>query len=291
MEPLAVMLVVVSAFLHALLSFYNKKAADKQAFIWWYELFSVIFFLPIFLYYLFTETPNPLGIYIGLGVGVVHFIYWVSVAKSYDAGDFSQVYPITRAAPFLVLIASVLLLKENISFLGVAGIIVTMFGIYVLHMSSISKRGFLEPLHAIHKDKATRFAIITLFLVTAYSLIDKVGVTYTHPFLYVYLLNCSAFALFTPYIFSIRDRMQIRNEWRSSRKTIIISGFIGLFGYLLILLAFTMENVSYVVGLRQISVIFGVLLGSHLLNEGKRTTRLAGAIIIFLGALMISLAK
>lgn len=291
MEPLAIMLVLLSAFLHALLSFYNKKAGDKQAFVWWYELFSVIFFLPFFLYYLLTGTPNPTGIYIGLGAGFVHFLYWVSMAKSYEAGDFSHVYPITRAAPFLVLIASVLLLKEELTFLGVAGILVTVLGVYMLHMKGMSLNGFLEPLHSIHKDKATKLAILTLLLVTAYSIIDKVGVTYAHPFLYAYLLNLSAFALFTPYIFRIRNRLQIKKEWLSSSKTILISGFIGLFGYLLILMAFTMEKVSYVVGLRQISVIFGVLMGSRLLNEGNKTMRLAGALIIFLGALLISIAK
>jgi len=52
-----------------------------------------------------------------------------------------------------------------------------------------------------------------------------------------------------------------------------------------------MERVSYVVGLRQLSVVFAVLLGGQLLKEKHQVIRLAAASLIFAGALMIALAK
>lgn len=291
MESLAIVLVLVSSLIHATKDFFTKRGGDKRVFIWWYETFAMLFFMPFFLYYILTEELNPIGIYIGLGVGIVHVLYWTFTAKSYEAGDFSHVYPIIRSSPALVLIFSVLLLHEEVSILGAVGVVLTTVGIYLLHVKKIGIKEFFEPISSILRVKETQLALLTLITVTTYSIIDKVGVKYISPFLYSYLLNFSALALFTPYVFSTRSKTQIKKEWRSNWKTILPNGIFTFLGYLLVLIAFTIEKASYVVGLRSISIIFGVILGGYVLNEGKKITRLVGAIIIFVGALLISLAK
>ena len=288
---MAVLLVLLSALLHAVRNLFTKQGGDKRIFIWWYEVFALVFFLPFFVYFLLTEQLNPVGVYIGLGVGLIHFLYWIFMAKSYEVGEFSHVYPISRSSPALVLVASVVLLNEQVSFLGVTGILLTILGVYMLHMKDFSFREFIAPVYWIVEDKATQLAVGTMILVSAYSIVDKVGVDYIHPFIYSYLLNLSALALFTPYILKIRSREQVKGEWASSKETILANGFITFFGYLLILVAFTMEKVSYIVGLREISVVFGVIMGGHLLNEGRMNVRLTAAVIIFLGSMMIVLAK
>jgi uncharacterized membrane protein len=71
---------------------------------------------------------------------------------------------------------------------------------------------------------------------------------------------------------------------------IIANGVFGIFGYFLILMAFTIERVSYIVGLRQLSIVFAVLMGSYFLKEKYGGIRLTGALVIFLGGFLISLA-
>jgi uncharacterized membrane protein len=51
-----------------------------------------------------------------------------------------------------------------------------------------------------------------------------------------------------------------------------------------------MERMSYVVGLRQLSIVFAVLLGGHLLREKNKQIRIASSIIIFIGAYLIAVA-
>jgi uncharacterized membrane protein len=70
-----------------------------------------------------------------------------------------------------------------------------------------------------------------------------------------------------------------------------MSGIISIVGYTLILVAFTIERVSYIVSLRQTSIVFAVLMGSHLLKEKHGGIRLTGALIIFAGGFLISLAR
>ena len=97
-----------------------------------------------------------------------------------------------------------------------------------------------------------------------------------------------------PEISAVRDADRIIGLLEANHKgpgKIILSGVIGIVGYALILVAFTIERVSYIVSLRQTSVVFAVLMGSYFLKEKHGGIRLAGAVIIFVGGFLISLAK
>jgi uncharacterized membrane protein len=47
---------------------------------------------------------------------------------------------------------------------------------------------------------------------------------------------------------------------------------------------------SYIVGLRQLSIVLAVLLGGHVLKEKNKLIRIAASIIIFTGAYLIAVA-
>ena len=82
MNTTAILLVIISAAAHASRDFLTKKAADKQVFMWWYQLWGVVFFLPLFLYFAFAQgVALPAAIYLGLFSGAVYFLYWFSWPK------------------------------------------------------------------------------------------------------------------------------------------------------------------------------------------------------------------
>lgn len=291
MNTLAVFLIILSALMHAFRNLFTKKANDKQIFVWWYEIVAMIVFFPLFLYFLITKgIANPFYFVIGVAAGLIHFLYWYFLAKSYEQGDLSHVYPIMRSDPSFVLLFSVIILKENVSLVGVIGVLTVAIGVYAINLKKFSITEISNPLKDIFKEKHTQFALLTALSVAVYSIVDKVGVSYVHPILHIYFLTIFAFALFTPYIFKTKSKKLIMEEWVASKKEIIISGIIGISGYCLILIAFTMENVSYVVGLRQLSILFAVLLGGHILKEKHKLLRLTAAIIIFIGVYLIAIA-
>ena len=67
----------------------------------------------------------------------------------------------------------------------------------------------------------------------------------------------------------------------------LFTGLVGPFSYLLILWVLATAPASYVLGLRQTSIVFGVILGRVFLGEGETRYRLAGAAIITLGSVLI----
>ena len=291
MHPLAILLVLLSAAMHAFRNFFNKKASDKQAFVWWYEVFGLIFFTPLFLFTLLHEGTNThISIAFIFLSGFVHFIYWYFLSKALEKGDLSLIYPIMRSSPALVLIFSIAILGEDVSALGVTGILLVAIGVYTINMESLALFELFRPFRSMTRDRAIRFAFLTLFSVACYTLVDKIAVSQMHPVIFAYIYPWISLSLFSGYIFKAKSSGVLKKEWALHKGSILVCGVLSIFGYFLILQAFTMERMSYVVGLRQLSIVFAVLLGGHLLKEKNKKIRIASSIIIFLGAYLIAVA-
>ena len=114
MSTLAIILVVISAAMHAVRNFLTKKALDKQAFVWWYELIGIFLFLPLLSFFIYREG-FPAGRLLSFMAvsGIIHFLYWLFMAQSLEKGDLSHVYPIMRSSPALVLVFSVIIHRKT----------------------------------------------------------------------------------------------------------------------------------------------------------------------------------
>lgn len=292
MNETAILLVLLSAAMHALRNFFTKKALDKQSFIWWYEIFGLIFFTPVFVWILVSEGVDVLIFSKMILVsGVLHFLYWVFLAKSLENGDLSLVYPIMRSSPALVLVFSIAVLGERVSSTGIAGILLVAVGVYTINMNRLSLAELTRPMRAVRSDRATRFALLTLVMVAAYSLADKIAVEEMHPVVFAYLYPWVSMTFFTLYLGNTKwSNGAFIREWSCNKTGILLCGVLSIFGYFLILAAFTLERVSYIVGLRQLSIVFAVLLGGHFLKEENRLVRIVSAVVIFLGACLIAVA-
>jgi uncharacterized membrane protein len=292
MDPAVVIMVLLSALMHALRNFFNKRALDKQAFAWWFEVFGLLFFTPVFVFVLIREglslSISPVFVLLS---GVVHCIYWLFLTISLEKGDLSLVYPITRSSPALVLIFSVTLLNEQISLLGISGILLVAVGVYTIHMTKFDISELTRPFRSILRDRSIQFAFLTLVSVTSYSLIDKIAVSRMDPVALSYLVPWITVGFLTIYLFKTKTKGVIKKEWKVHKGSILMCGVLGIFGYFLILLAFTVERVSYIVGLRQLSIVFAVLLGGHFLNEKNILIRIISSSIIFLGCYLIIIAE
>lgn len=292
MNPIAVALVVLSALLHALRNLFTKESGDKQIFLWWYSVFGLLFFSPLFLVFLHREGIAHPTLYAWCaGSGFIHFLYWLCLTRSYEQGDLSLVYPIMRSSPAVVLLFATQIFGEKVSFQGALGVLLVAFGVYIINMQQIAMKELLAPIRSIARERATQFAFLTLLTVSLYSLVDKMAVSRIHPLLFAFFHLLFGMLYYTPYILLTKTFPKIGAELETNKGRILANGVLGIFGYTMILVALTFERVSYVVGLRQMSIVFAVLMGSQLLKEKHRTIRLAGSVIIFSGAFLISLTR
>lgn len=285
MNLVAVELVLVSAFLHAFRDFLTKQGSDKQLFIWWYRLVGLVIYFPFLVY--FWEGTIPVGGWICIvASALVHIFYWYTLGEAYQEGDLSLVYPIARSAPIFVLLWAGFVWQEAMTTGGVTGVLIVVFGAYILQMKGVSWQQVLAPILATAHHRAIRMAWLTALFVAAYSLIDDRGVELVHPFVYLYIFQAIGFVAYIPYLMRTR-RGRIVAEWRAHRYRIGLAGMIAMAGYLLALYALQIERVGYVTAVRQLSIVFGVVLGSLLLGEPHRRIRLMASLVMFLGTVLI----
>ena len=65
----------------------------------------------------------------------------------------------------------------------------------------------------------------------------------------------------------------------------------NLTSYLLVLFAFRLSKVGYVVASRELSILFSAFIGALWLGEGRLAPRLAGATVVLAGVVCVALAR
>jgi len=290
MSGLALGIVLLAALFHAAWNFLAKNSRSKLAFIWWFLLIAAIGYLPMFLYFWREMTVTPAGWACIVATGILHALYFWFMGGAYERGDLSLVYPLFRGSgPLFVPILAVIFLQERLSATGISGIVLVVVGIYIIHLQSFTVDSFFEPLRAM-RGSASVWALCTGGTIAGYSLVDKVGVGLVYPPVYIYLMFVISLLLLTPYVL-IQKRPALKAEWQANRALILINGFLVLFTYMMILFAFRLSKVSYVVAAREISIVFSALLGIYWLKEAHAPQKIAGSALIALGVVFIGLSK
>lgn len=290
MTGLALALVLAAAVLHATWNFLLKRAKDKPSFVLLFGLASVVMYFPAFVF-MVGRQPIPREAWLAIGAsGVIHTFYFAGLVRGYSVGDLSLVYPLARGTgPLLVPVWAALFLGEHPTATGLAGILAVVGGVYVLHLRELSWRGLLAPLLSI-RTSATRAALFTGVLISVYSTVDKIGVTYAEPFVYMYLFSVLYGLLYTPFVLTTSGWAAVRAEWRMNARSILIVGFLVVFTYTMVLFAMTMSHVGYVAAAREFGVVIGAAMGTVLLRESYGRAKIGGSILIAIGIALIALA-
>lgn len=290
MSGLVLGIVLTAAFLHAGWNYLTKKSQRKIVFIWWFLLVGLVFYFPMFLYYWPQTSISLMGWYCVAATSLLHALYFWFLGGAYERGDLSLVYPLARGSgPLFVPFLAVGLIHEQLSPLGILGIALVIVGIYVIHLPSFSGKSFLEPFLAL-RGGASVWALCTGGTIAGYSLVDKVGVGVVYPPVYIYLMLVGTWLLLSPYVLA-KERMRLKEEWQINRSTILIVGFLATFTYMMVLFAMRIAKVSYVVAVREMSIVFSTYYGIVWLQEKHGKQKLLGAFLIALGVVSISLSR
>ncbi|MGE4651975.1 MAG: EamA family transporter [Myxococcota bacterium] len=284
-------IVLVSALLHAGWSVAIKGSGDPLAFnvLQWLAFSLVLVGLApwIDLHALPKEVWWLLA-----GASVAHGIYFYWLSRAFEEGDLSLVYPIVRSTPALLPLFAIPLLGELPSEGGLMGVAGVVAGIWLVQGSG--------RLHA--RDFAAtglRFAYLTLAATVAYSLIDKQAMTLMAdrapvgplPWAFVYMLLLSGLSGGVLLPLALRTR-GLRDLLRAGSglfgRAALAAGVSGL-SYGLCLMAFETSDASYVVAVRQTSVLFAAILAVPLLGERIGLRRALGALSTVIGVAIIAL--
>jgi drug/metabolite transporter (DMT)-like permease len=212
---------------------------------------------------------------------LIHLLYFAALIESYRTGDLGQVYPIARgSAPLMTAAASVVFVGEYLSVLSWIGIIVLAAGVLLL-----SARGG-RALAQVDR-RAVGYAFLTALTICAYSVVDGIGARVSlNPQSYVLWLLIGTAALLVPYAVW-RDGRDVISAMRRFWLRGLVGGALQTLSYGIALWAMTLAPIAIVASLRETSVLFGAAIAVIVLKEPVRPIRIAAALLIVCGLVLI----
>jgi drug/metabolite transporter (DMT)-like permease len=287
-SALAVMMVLISAVMHATWNVLAKRSADPLAFLVAIGAAGVAVYTPFALALAVREgIPND-GIPFLIASGLLQVVYTLTLAAAYRFGALSLAYPVARGTGVLLVpLLAIPLLDEQPTRLAFAGIATILAGLLLINVLGSRQRVASEIEHG---RRGLIFAFLTGLTITSYSLVDKAGVAHIHPLIYVYGIVLIEVLILAPWVL-VRRRAALLLTWQAGWRAVVVGGILNVSTYLIVLAALRIggSNVGYVVPLRETSIVFATLMGVFVLGERIGGVRLAGCGCIAVGVLAIAL--
>ena len=283
MTLFALVLVLVSGFLHAAWNLLAKRAsgdASGPAFVWLYSALSTVIFAPaaVGVVVLGGVRLGALGLLFVFGTAALHVGYFLSLQKGYQVGDLSVVYPLARGTgPLLASGVGILFLGERAGPVAVVGVLLIVAGVFLLAWEpdrgqKPSEAGWLGVV----------FGLLTGAFIGSYTLWDKyaVGELLLSPILYYWASLLVQTAVLLPVALWRRD--EVRRAWSSRWPETLGVAVLSPLVYLLVLTALVFAPA------REIGILIGTFLGGGLLAESGLGRRLLASFCMVLGIVALA---
>ena len=276
----AAALVLVAAFLHASWNALVKAGHDRLVVLAVANATGVVISVMLSP---FVLLPLPASWPFLLGSIILHTGYYFFLIRAYRVGDLSHVYPMARGlSPMLVALLAAVFANEIPTPWGMLGVVLACAGIISLAFESGPPwRGDARPVI---------YAVGTAVFIAAYTLMDGMGVRRAgDPFSYIVwlmLLDGIPIITFTAFVRRHQLIASIGGNWRAG----CTSGALQFGAYALVIWAMSLGAMASVSALRETSVIFAAIIGVVVLKERVGALRIAAAILVALGIVLMRIA-
>ena len=273
MPASALALALLAAVLHAVWNLLLARERDTQAATAVALVVPVIVFAPVTA--LRWDVDARVWPFVA-ATACLQLVYFALLAAAYRRADLSFVYPVARGlAPVLVLVVGAVALTEGASSAQAAGVLVVAAGILLVR----GARGRADARDSL-------LAVSVAGSIAAYTLVDKHGVAYADPLVYLelgmvpaalgYLLGFVALAG--------SDRLRRQPIARPA-----LAGVLAFVAYVFVLAALERASAASVAAVRETSVVIATALAVPLLRERVGRWRLAGAVLVTAGIALLTL--
>jgi drug/metabolite transporter (DMT)-like permease len=236
---------------------------------------------------------------------ILNIISLSLIFKSLSSSDLSLCIPMLSFTPVILTGTSFLLLHEVPSLFGFLGICIIVSGSYVLNISDKDMH-FLDPVKTILRNRGSWYMLIVALLFAVSINYDKIALLNSDPFFGMALTVLSigvSFVLISAYSRISAQKKSYKKpaereeplsipgmRQSSLQKYMVTSLLIGAFvatEAASVNLAYTLQIVPYVIAIKRLSIIFVVIYGTMVFFEREIAKRLAGALLMVSGAIII----
>ncbi len=281
MSTLVFVAIIGAAVLHATWNALIKSGSDKTM-----SMGAVILGqIPLALIaLLFVPTPAFESLpYLATGI-LLHFGYQLFLLKSYEAGDFTQVYPIARgSAPLIVTLFSLTVLGVQLDPLQLLAILIIGGGIISLAL--------VRQADGQRNNNAALLALTTGLFVASYSLIDGLGARLSGTSLGFYSWLTIGDGIIMIVYLALRTPSTLKTIVTKGRSIFLIGGGASFVAYAIVTWSFTQAPIALVTALRETSIIFALLIGVFFLKERLNLIKVFATFMTLIGVALLRFIK
>ncbi len=274
-------IVLAAAGLHAAWNFAARKARGDVVVIWLSVGLAALLSLPFAAALALSEEALLRSVPFILATGIVHAFYFGLLAHAYEVGEISTVYPVARGTGVAgTPVIAYWLIGEEISLTGGIAVIAVVLGIALLAAGQLRGHKTSRPFVA---------ALLVGATIIAYSVIDKAAVARINPVVYIWCMFALSALFLTPYVL-LRHPTALGAALKHRKRYVFLIGPVAMATYLVILFAFQLGKVSYIVAAREFSVVIGAVLGFALLGESLTVKKGLGIAAVTAGVFIMKMA-
>jgi len=235
----------------------------------------------------FIEKPELdsvfyIAIFLAVPLDIIALLLYMKAIK---VSPLSLTLPFLSLTPVFLIGTSYIILGERPDKSGFIGIVLVVIGAYLLNVHTIS-RGLLEPFKAIAKEQGSVLMIIVAFTFSIGACIGKIAVQHSNPIffsvVYSFLLS-----LFLFLVISFRNK-QFFSKVTSRPVLFLLIGILITIMIITHVKAINLVEVAYMVSVKRLSILFGVIYGVVFFKETNIKERLLGATVMVSGIIMIT---
>jgi drug/metabolite transporter (DMT)-like permease len=266
----------------------SKKALDDnidQNIVAWvrvgYTAPFMVFIIP------FIDIPELDSVFfvvtfLSLPLDIIAVLLYMRAIK---VSPLSLTLPFLSLTPIFLIGTSYILLGERPDKSGFIGISLVVIGAYLLNVHTVS-RGLLEPFKAIAKEKGSVLMIIVAFTFSLGACLGKIAVQHSEPIFF-----SVTYSLLLSLVLFIIISFKTKHFFSKAIARPVPFLLIGILMALMMithLKAVSLVEVSYMISVKRLSILFGVIYGVVFFKETNIKERFLGASVMVSGIILIS---
>jgi drug/metabolite transporter (DMT)-like permease len=251
--------------------------------------FPFLFSLPLFVVSLPFIAVPPLDVtfywcfLVSLPLNFIpFFIYMKAIRES----PLSLTLPYLAFTPAFMIVTGFVFLDEIPNLWGLAGVIVTCVGGYALNLES-GKRSLFEPIKAVFKETGSWLMLIVALIFSFGAVIGKKGIMHSSP-LFFTMTFFAVLSLLTVLSLLILGKIRLstlRDDWAKG----MVAGVLFFIHCLAHGFAISLVKASYMISVKRLSALIGIIYGRLFFKEQHMAMRLVGAGLMVAGAVLITI--
>jgi uncharacterized membrane protein len=283
---------LLSAFMTASNDALTKKALviHNEYLIAWLRLLWALPFLFTALAFITTPTIDSIFFLAFCAALPLEVTATVLYVKALKLSPLSLTVPFLSFTPIFLIVIPYLILGETISLPGVIGVLMIAFGGYILNIRE-ARKGFLAPFMAIRRERGSLYMIVVALIYSVTATLGKLAIQHSSP-LFFGIIYYSALAVAMAPIALFKNRDEIRVWPREGAiKASVLPGFCHATSIVAHMIAISLTQVAYMISVKRLSLLVGVLYGYLLFKETSIKERFAGTLLMIIGFALIVLFK